>query len=227
MTNSRRSCLKRTAGENQAPWSDKLDDALWAFRTAFKTPIGCTPYKLVYGKACHLPIKLEHKAYWALKHCNFDLKTAEVGRALRVYVNNDEACSLKVRDALISYITSGDDTQVVGSLSVLATFLQTKELDESMLDALGILPQRKQHKKLLLKALVGEDSGEEQLFASKNCTSKDGSDGELNVYLQRLKLPLPRFSLIRQWLRTPLQCLPPTVQPRVSDHMDVRGDPEQ
>lgn len=91
-----------------------------------------------------------------------------------------------LRDALISYITSGDDMQVVGSLSVLATFLQTKELDESMLDALGILPQRKQHKKLLLKALVGEDTGEEQLFASENCTSKD-SDGELSVYLQRIK----------------------------------------
>ncbi|GJY75646.1 reverse transcriptase domain-containing protein [Tanacetum coccineum] len=57
-----------TIGENHASWSDKLDDALWAFRTAFKTPIGCTPYKLVYGKACHLPIELEHKAYWALKH---------------------------------------------------------------------------------------------------------------------------------------------------------------
>nr|GEY24271.1 DNA-directed DNA polymerase [Tanacetum cinerariifolium] len=55
--------LKRTVGENQASWSNKLDDALWAFRTAFKTPIGCTLYKLVYGKACHLPIKLEHKAY--------------------------------------------------------------------------------------------------------------------------------------------------------------------
>ncbi|GJZ17083.1 reverse transcriptase domain-containing protein [Tanacetum coccineum] len=55
--------LKRTVGENRASWSDKLDDALWAFRTAYKTPIGCTPYKLVYGKACHLPIELEHKAY--------------------------------------------------------------------------------------------------------------------------------------------------------------------
>ncbi|GJZ36222.1 reverse transcriptase domain-containing protein [Tanacetum coccineum] len=63
--------LERTVGENRASWSDKLDDALWAFRTAFKTPIGCTPYKLVYGKACHLPIELEHKAYWALKHANF------------------------------------------------------------------------------------------------------------------------------------------------------------
>nr|GEY07685.1 reverse transcriptase domain-containing protein [Tanacetum cinerariifolium] len=67
--------LERTIGENRASWFDKLDDALWAFRTAFRTPIGCTPYKLVYEKACHLPIKLEHKAYWALKHCNFYLKT--------------------------------------------------------------------------------------------------------------------------------------------------------
>nr|GEW69382.1 reverse transcriptase domain-containing protein [Tanacetum cinerariifolium] len=67
---------KRTVGENRALWSDKLDDALWAFRTAVKTPIGCTLYKFVYGKACHLPIEIEHKAYWALKHCNFDLKTA-------------------------------------------------------------------------------------------------------------------------------------------------------
>ncbi|GKB69237.1 reverse transcriptase domain-containing protein, partial [Tanacetum coccineum] len=55
--------LERIVGENRAFWSDKLDDALWAFRTAYKTPIGCTPYKLVYGKACHLPIELEHKAY--------------------------------------------------------------------------------------------------------------------------------------------------------------------
>ncbi|GJU28894.1 reverse transcriptase domain-containing protein [Tanacetum coccineum] len=49
--------LERTVGENGASWSDKLDDPLWAFHTAFKTPIGCTPYKLVYGKSCHLPIE--------------------------------------------------------------------------------------------------------------------------------------------------------------------------
>ncbi|GKB50041.1 reverse transcriptase domain-containing protein [Tanacetum coccineum] len=55
--------LERTVGKNHATWSDKLDDALWAFRTAFKTPIGCTPYKLMYRKSCHLPIELEHKAY--------------------------------------------------------------------------------------------------------------------------------------------------------------------
>nr|GEV88846.1 reverse transcriptase domain-containing protein [Tanacetum cinerariifolium] len=55
--------LERTVGKNCASWLDKLDDSLWAFRTAYKTPIGCTPYKLVYENACHLMIELEHKAY--------------------------------------------------------------------------------------------------------------------------------------------------------------------
>ncbi|GJS72868.1 reverse transcriptase domain-containing protein [Tanacetum coccineum] len=66
--------LERTVGENRASWSDKLDDALWAFRTAFKTPIGCTCLKSLSGKFSS-PTRLEHKAYWALKHCNYDLKT--------------------------------------------------------------------------------------------------------------------------------------------------------
>nr|GEX59616.1 reverse transcriptase domain-containing protein [Tanacetum cinerariifolium] len=76
--------LERTVGENRALWSDKLEDALWAFRPAFKTPVGCTPYRLVYGKACHLPLKLEHKAFWALKHANFNLKTADDHRKLQL-----------------------------------------------------------------------------------------------------------------------------------------------
>nr|GFC64645.1 reverse transcriptase domain-containing protein [Tanacetum cinerariifolium] len=62
--------LKRTVGKNRALWSDKLEDALWAFRTAFKTHIGCTPYRL------EPLLRLKHKAFWALKHANFDLKTA-------------------------------------------------------------------------------------------------------------------------------------------------------
>nr|GFC87139.1 reverse transcriptase domain-containing protein [Tanacetum cinerariifolium] len=76
--------LERTIGENRASWSDKLNDVLWAFHTAFKTPIGCTHYKLVYEKASHLPIELEHKAYWALKHANFDLSNADDHRKVQL-----------------------------------------------------------------------------------------------------------------------------------------------
>ncbi|GKC80264.1 reverse transcriptase domain-containing protein [Tanacetum coccineum] len=81
--------LERTVGENRASWSNKLDEALWAFRIDFKTPIGCTPYKLVYGKSCHLPIELEHKVYWALKYANFDLKTAGDHRKLQLNELNE------------------------------------------------------------------------------------------------------------------------------------------
>nr|GEV49348.1 reverse transcriptase domain-containing protein [Tanacetum cinerariifolium] len=81
--------LERTIGENRASWSENLEDALWAFRTAYKTPIGYTPYKLVYEKSCHLPIESEHKAYWALKHVNFDLKTAGDHRSLQLNELNE------------------------------------------------------------------------------------------------------------------------------------------
>ncbi|GJS56354.1 reverse transcriptase domain-containing protein [Tanacetum coccineum] len=81
--------LERTIGENRTSWSDKLDDSLWAFRTAYKTPIGCTLYKLVYGKACHLLIEFEHKAYWALKHANFDLMTAGDHRKVQLNELNE------------------------------------------------------------------------------------------------------------------------------------------
>nr|GEV32319.1 reverse transcriptase domain-containing protein [Tanacetum cinerariifolium] len=83
--------LERTIGENRASWSDKLDDVLWAFRTAYKTPIRCTPYKLVYEKACHLPIELEHKAYWALKHANFDLQTASDHKKVQLNELRDQS----------------------------------------------------------------------------------------------------------------------------------------
>nr|GEW81381.1 copia protein [Tanacetum cinerariifolium] len=85
MTNRGLKCiLERTVGENCALWSDKLEDALWAFLTAYKTLIYCTPYRHVYGKACHLPHEIEHKAYWALKHTNFDLTTAGDHRKLQI-----------------------------------------------------------------------------------------------------------------------------------------------
>ncbi|GJT06193.1 reverse transcriptase domain-containing protein [Tanacetum coccineum] len=83
--------LERTIGENRASWSDKLDDALWAFRTAYKTPIGfvLTLPLSVYDKACNLPIELEHKAYWALKQANFDLSTAGDHRKIQLNELNE------------------------------------------------------------------------------------------------------------------------------------------
>ncbi|GKA21655.1 reverse transcriptase domain-containing protein [Tanacetum coccineum] len=76
--------LERSVGYNPKNWSKKLDDALWAFRIAYKTPTGCTHFRLVYKKSCHLPMEIEHKAYWALKQCNMDLTAAAKNRFMKL-----------------------------------------------------------------------------------------------------------------------------------------------
>lgn len=76
--------LEKIMNPNRKNWSLKLEDTLWAYRTTYKTPIGMTPYQLVYEKACHLPIKLEHKAYRAIQKLNFVLTAAGEKRMLQL-----------------------------------------------------------------------------------------------------------------------------------------------
>ncbi|KAL2340359.1 hypothetical protein Fmac_008299 [Flemingia macrophylla] len=65
--------LEKIVQPNRKDWSNRLDDALWAHRTAYKAPIGMSPYRVVFGKACHLPFEIAHRAYWAVKTCNFSI----------------------------------------------------------------------------------------------------------------------------------------------------------
>ncbi|XP_042472453.1 uncharacterized protein LOC122055135 [Zingiber officinale] len=76
--------LEKTARPDRKDWSKRLEDALWAYRTAFKTPIGMSPFRMVYGKACHLPVEIEHKAFWAVKACNFEVGLAREERKLQL-----------------------------------------------------------------------------------------------------------------------------------------------
>ncbi|KAJ0667548.1 putative nucleotidyltransferase, Ribonuclease H [Helianthus annuus] len=77
--------LEKTVGKSRKDWSEKLDDAMWAFRTAYKTPLGTTPFMIVYGKACHLPVELEHRALWTLKTVNHDLTEAARRRFFQIH----------------------------------------------------------------------------------------------------------------------------------------------
>ena len=79
-----KSIIEKTVNNTRKDWSKKIDVALWAYRTTFKTPLGMSPFRLVYGKACHFPVELEHRAYWATRLLNMDSKVAGEKQMLKL-----------------------------------------------------------------------------------------------------------------------------------------------
>ena len=77
--------MEKVINSNKRDQSLRLNDFLWVYRTSYGTPFGMFPYRIIYAKACHLPLELEHKAYWGIKHLNMDMNAATEQKKLQLY----------------------------------------------------------------------------------------------------------------------------------------------
>ncbi|XP_017625059.1 uncharacterized protein LOC108468701 [Gossypium arboreum] len=76
--------LEKVVKPLRKDWSFRLDDALWALQIAYKASLRMSSYQLVFGKACHFPVRLEHKVMWAIKQVNMDYEATGKKRLLDI-----------------------------------------------------------------------------------------------------------------------------------------------
>ena len=104
---------------NRKDWSLKLLDSLWAYRTTYKTILGMSPYRLVYGKPCHLPVEIEYKAWWAVKKLNLDMRRVGLKRLLDINeleeLRNDAYSNSKIKELETSSFKQGDQVLLYDS----------------------------------------------------------------------------------------------------------------